>query len=90
MEDSELIQPAYDKFWDGTPTRRELQKAFNKIGMNQDQMFGMLDTQALVGNFLCETLGVTRGQLDAFVAKKSEEIKAQREAQEKAEKEKKE
>ena len=86
MEDSELIQPSFDKFWDTPPTRREMQKAFNKIGQNQDQMFGMIDTQALVGNFLCETLGVTRGQLEAFVAKKSEEVKLAKEAQEKAEK----
>ena len=86
-ETNELIQPAFDKFWDTPPTRRELQKAFNKIGLNQDTMFGMIDTQALVGNFLCETLGVTRGQLDAYVAKKSEEVRLAKETQEKAEEE---
>jgi hypothetical protein len=77
-EPSELIQPVFDKFWDTPPTRREMQKAFNKIGQNQDQMFGMIDTQALVGNFLCETLGVTRGQLDAYVAKKAAELEEQK------------
>jgi hypothetical protein len=77
-EPSELIQPAFDKFWDNPPSRRELQKAFNKIGQNQDYLFGAVDTQALVGNFLCETLGVTKGQLDAYVAKKAAELEEQR------------
>jgi hypothetical protein len=36
----------------------------------------------LVGNFLCEKLGVTRGELDAYVAKKAEEVKALNEAKE--------
>ena len=82
MQDSELITPAYDRFLDGTPTRRELQKAFNKMGNNDAELFSMIDTQALVGNFLCEKLGVTRGELDAYVTKKAEEVKALNEAKE--------
>jgi hypothetical protein len=80
MQDSELIIPAHDKFLDGHPTRRELQKAFNKMGNNDGELFGMIDTQALVGNFLCEKLGVTREELDTYVAKKAAEVKALQEA----------
>jgi len=80
MQDSELIIPAHDKFLDGYPTRRELQKAFNKMGNNDGELFGMIDTQALVGNFLCEKLGVTREELDAYVAKKAAQVKALQEA----------
>jgi hypothetical protein len=77
----ELITPAHDKFMDGHPTRRELQQVFNKIGSNQAELFGMVDTQALVGNFLCEKLGVTRAEIEAYVQKKAQELK---ELQEKA------
>lgn len=75
-----LVDPAYDKHLDGHPTRRELQQAFGKIGVNMTAFWEGLDTQAIVGNFLCEKLGVTRGELDAYVAKKAGEIKAQQEA----------
>lgn len=77
---SELITPAHDRFLDGCPTRRELQKAFNKMGANDSELFSMIDTQALVGNFLCEKLGVTRGELDAYVEKKAAEVQALNEA----------
>jgi hypothetical protein len=80
MSDSELITPAHDRFLDGYPTRRELQKAFNKMGNNDAELFSMIDTQALVGNFLCEKLGVTRGELDAYVEKKAAEVQALNEA----------
>jgi hypothetical protein len=80
MQDSELITPAFDSFLDGYPTRREMQKAFNKMGNNDSELFSMIDTQALVGNFLCEKLGVTRGELDAYVEKKAAEVQALNEA----------
>lgn len=69
-----LIDPAFDQFLDGKPTRRELQETFRKIGISMTQLYEALDTQALVGNFLCEKLGVTRGEIDAYVAKKAAEI----------------
>ena len=78
---SELITPAFDRFLDTPPTRREMQKAFNKMGNNDAELFAMIDTQALVGNFLCEKLGVTREELDAYVEKKAAEVKALQEAQ---------
>lgn len=79
-----LINPAFDKFLDGNPTRREMQAAFNKMGNNDAELFSMVDTQALVGNFLCEKLGVTREEIAAYIAKKAEQLKTMREAAEKA------
>jgi hypothetical protein len=75
-----LIDPAFDKFLDGHPTRRELQAAFNKMGHNDSELFAMVDTQALVGNFLCDKLGVTRDEIAVYIAKKAEELKALRAA----------
>ena len=66
---------------DGHPTRRELQKAFNKLGNNDSDLMAMVDTNCLVVNFLCEKLGVTRGELDAYVSRKAEEVKTMQEAQ---------
>ena len=78
---SEYIKPAHDPFMDGHPTRRELQKAFNKLGNNDSDFMAMVDTNCLVVNFLCEKLGVTRGELDAYVSRKAEEVKTMQEAQ---------
>ena len=78
---SEYIKPAHDPFMDGHPTRRELQKAFNKLGNNDSDLMAMVDTNCLVVTFLCEKLGVTRGELDAYVSRKAEEVKTMQEAQ---------
>ena len=78
--DSPIQQP-FDKYWDTPPTRRELQKAFNKLGNNDSDLMAMIDTNCLVVNYLCETLGVTRGQLDAYVAKKAAEVTAMQDNQ---------
>ena len=78
-QNDHLIDPAYDKFLDGHPTRRELQRTFNKVGGKLTEVFEGLDTQALVGNFLCERLGVTREEITAYVQKKAAEVQAQAE-----------
>lgn len=76
MEDSELIQPAYDKYWDSPMLRREAQKAFQKIGNNDAELMLMVDNLNLVVNCLCEKANVTKGELDAFVEKKKAEMEA--------------
>ena len=78
-QNDHLIDPSYDKFLDGHPTRRELQRTFNKVGGKLTEVFEGLDTQALVGNFLCERLGVTREEIAAYVQKKAAEVQAQAE-----------
>jgi len=84
---SELITPAFDRFLDGQPTRREMQKAFNKMGSNDSELMLMLDNLNLVCNCLCEKLNVTKGELDAFVQKKTAEMLAYTAAKLAAEKE---
>ena len=81
MEDSELIAPPYDRFLDSPPTRREMQKAFNKMGNNDGELMLMVDNLNLVCNYLCEKMGVTKGELDAFVEKKAAEMLALQEVQ---------
>jgi hypothetical protein len=84
MQDSELITPAYDRHMDGAPTRRELQKAFNKMGNNDSELMLMVDNLNLVTNLLCEKLNVTKGEIEVYVAKKAAEMNAFVEAQAKA------
>jgi hypothetical protein len=58
-----------------------MQKAFNKMGNNDSELMLMLDNLNLVVNCLCEKAGVTKGELDVFVTKKTEEMKAYTAAQ---------
>ena len=81
MQDSELITPAYDRHMDGAPTRRELQRAFNKMGTNDSELMLMVDNLNLVVNLLCEKLNVTKGEIDVYVEKKAAEVNAFVEAQ---------
>lgn len=81
---SELIQEPYDKFWDESPSRREMQRAFKKMGDNDANLFSAIDTQALVGNFICEKLGVTRAEIEAYVIKKAAEVNALEESKQEA------
>jgi hypothetical protein len=80
---SSLVDQPYDKFWDGSPTRRELQKAFAKMGNNDAEIMTMIDTNCLVVNYLCEKLGVTREDLEVYVAKQKETLAAIKAGQEK-------
>ena len=80
MIDSELIIPAHDRFLDGTPTRREMQAAFNKMGNNDSELMLMIDNLNLVVNLLCEKAGVTKGEIEVYVAKKAAEMNALTEA----------
>ena len=81
MQDSELITPAYDSYLDGSPSRRELQRAFNKMGTNDSELMLMVDNLNLVVNLLCEKLNVTKGEIDVYVEKKAAEMNAFVEAQ---------
>jgi hypothetical protein len=78
------IKPAYDPFLDKPLSRREAQMMFRKIGNNQTELFVALDTANIVVNFLCEKLGVTREELDAYAEKKKVQAKAWADTQSKA------
>jgi len=78
---SDLVEQPHDQYWDGKPSRRELQKAFNKLGSNDAELMAMVDTNCLVVNYLCEKLGVTREDLEVYVAKQKDALAAMKAAQ---------
>ena len=84
LVDSPLVQAPYEKFWDEPVqiTRRELQKLFNKLGSNDAELMAMVDTNCLVVNYLCEKLGVTREDLEAYVVKQKAALAAMKAAAE--------
>ena len=83
MSDLGLVQQPFDKYWDapGQITRRELQRAINKLSANDSELAGMCDTAALVLNYILEVkLGVkNREDLDVYVEAKKLQMSEQRE-----------
>jgi hypothetical protein len=79
--DSPVAQP-YDKYWDAPMTRREAHRLFMKLASNDNELMGMADTAAILINFICEKklAMVDRTEVDSYVAFKTEQLKAQREA----------
>ena len=75
------VAPAYDKYWDAPMTRREAQVLFMKLASNDNELMGMADTAAILLNFICEKkLGIVdRTEVEAYVAMKHEQLRAQRE-----------
>ncbi len=80
---SSLVEQPFDKYWDapGQITRRELQRAINKLSSNDSELAGMCDTAALVLNYILEIkLGVkNREELDVYVEAKKLQMSEQRE-----------
>ncbi len=74
-----LISQPFDKFWDNPPTRRELQRALNKIATNESEMMGMCDTAALILNYICEVhLKVKREDIEVYVEAKRLQLEEMR------------
>lgn len=68
---SDLVKQPFDKYWDNPPTRRELQRALNKMSANDSELAGMADTAALVLNYICEVhLKVKKEDIDVYVEAK--------------------
>jgi|HubBroStandDraft_1064217.scaffolds.fasta_scaffold95923_2 hypothetical protein len=82
------VQQPYDKYWDepGQITRRELQRAINKLSANDSELAGMADTAALVLNYILEVkLGIkSREELDLYVEAKKLQMAEAREKLRKA------
>jgi hypothetical protein len=76
-----LIEQPYDKYWDGNPTRREIQRMAIKLGSNDSELMAMVDTNCLVVNYICEKLNVTREDLEVYVAKQKALVAAMKESQ---------
>jgi hypothetical protein len=73
--DSPIKRP-YDKYWDSPPTRAEVMKIINDLAMNDNILSNRADTAHIVINLLCEKANITPGELDAYVARKTEEVRA--------------
>jgi hypothetical protein len=86
LHGDDLIEKPHDPFWDSPPTRRELQKVFNKLASNDSELMGMADTCALLVNFLCEVkLKVDREEVEVYVEAKKlqmDEARAKMKAEE--------
>ena len=68
---SNLVSQPYDKYWDSPPTRREMQRAINKLASNDSELMGMSDTCALLINYICEVqLKVKREDVEVYVEAK--------------------
>jgi D-serine deaminase-like pyridoxal phosphate-dependent protein len=69
---SNLVEQPFDKFWDNPPTRRELQRAINKLSANDTELAAMADTASILINYICEVkLGITsREEVDVYVEAK--------------------
>ena len=69
---SNLVEQPFDKFWDNPPTRRELQRAINKLSANDAELAAMADTASILINYICEVkLGITsREEVDVYVEAK--------------------
>ena len=69
--DSPLVKQPYSEYWDTPPTRREMQRAINKLAANDLELMGMADTAALILNFICELkIKVTREEVEVYVEAK--------------------
>lgn len=81
LDSSGILKQPKDPYWDAPLTRREAQKAINDLAYNEMELTNRSDTASIVLNLLCEKLNVTRGELDAYVAKKKAEALALQQAQ---------
>lgn len=70
-----VITPPYDKFWDSSPTRREIQKALDHFSSFMDNIYGSIDTQHIVINLMAEKAGITKDEIKIYAQKKLQEVK---------------
>lgn len=75
-----LLHNPKHPYWDEKPTRREIMALINALVLAQKELAGRSDTAYLVLNLLSEKLNVTSGEIEAYVAKKAEEVKAWKES----------
>ena len=73
------IQPAFDPYWDKPMTRREAHVLFMKLAGNDNELMGMADTASILINYICEKLEVKREDVQTYVDRKTEQLKAMRE-----------
>jgi hypothetical protein len=69
-----ILNNPHNKYWDTPPTRREVMGLVSALGKNDEELSNRSDTVFMVVNLLAEKLGVTRGEIDAYVAQKASEV----------------
>ena len=71
-----LVKRPPDAYWDASPTRHEVMRLVNDLALNDNTLSNRSDTAHIVINLLCEKLGVTSGEIEVYVARKTAEVKA--------------
>jgi hypothetical protein len=77
--DSPIQQP-FNAYWDAPLTRKESRVLFTKLAANDSELMGMADTASILLNFICEKLEIKREDVQSYVDRKTEELKALRAA----------
>lgn len=80
MADS-LVTRAHDPYWDGSPTRRDVQNAIESIDQDFSMFRKELGILRVSIKFLLDKLGVSQAEMETYVAKKKAELEAVQEAQ---------
>lgn len=75
-----LLEQPKDPFWDASATRRELQNFAQIFSDNDEALTMRADTGHIVLNLICEKLGITKQEIDAYVQVKLAQLKAAKEA----------
>jgi uncharacterized membrane-anchored protein YhcB (DUF1043 family) len=63
-------------FWDGYPTRQEVQNAFNEHAEFMTNLRTSLAQLDVVVSFIVEKLGITHEDVQAFLERKAQELAA--------------
>ena len=71
-----LVKRPPDAYWDAPPSRHEVMRLINDLALNDNALSNRSDTAHIVINLLCEKLGVTSGEIEVYVARKTAEVKA--------------
>lgn len=70
-----ILHNPHHPYWDAAPTRREVMGLISALGKNDEELSNRSDTMYLVINLLCEKSNITTGEIEAYVAKKSAEVR---------------
>ena len=81
MADS-LIQHAHDPYWDAATPRREVQNAVESIDQDFKMFREELGILKVSIKFLFDKYGVSKAELETYVAKKKAELESVMKAQE--------
>lgn len=70
-----ILNNPHHPYWDSPPNRREVMALISGLGKNDEELSNRSDTIYLVVNLICEKMEITPGEIEAYVAKKSAEVR---------------